>query len=345
MSKYLFILFCFATLFASGYQVNRSVNNRDDFFQEERQEEERILRINEILEATEELRQLYPDSDNWIQSSHCGDIPLLADPDYIRDSFMQGYFSVSTPSELASFCYIINTSSSEEEAMFAMELTADIDLSGYEWTPMGWTDEHPFKGFINGNNHTISNLKINSNGQNIGFIGWETFSRVVNLNIVDAKINGGSNVAVMTGQAICGSYENCYVQGIVNGSSAGSMLGHSTSDLLDCTADVIVNGEEFNFLTSNEKAISEIEIENPVEITIDENYTVTRPEVTGYQNLGWHVSYNGQEVLSRNAENEYSYTYFLTSPGEYEIYLDAWVSGQYVPISNTVKYTIPDYSE
>ena len=26
--------------------------------------------------------------------------------------------------------------------------------------------------------------------------------------------------------------------------------------------------------------------------------------------------------------------------GEYEIYLYAWVSGQYVPISNTVKYTI-----
>ena len=115
MNKFLFILFCFATLFVSGYQVNRPVYNREDFLQEEErreeecQEEERILKINEILEATEELRQLYPDSDNWIQNSHCGDIPLLADPDYIRDSLMQGYFSVSNPSELASFCYIINT--------------------------------------------------------------------------------------------------------------------------------------------------------------------------------------------------------------------------------------------
>ena len=342
MNKYLFIIFCLATLYSSGYHVN----NREELLQEELQEEEKALKENEILESTEDLRKLYPDNDNWIQNSHCGDIPLLADPDYISNSLAQGYFSVSTPSELASFCYFVNTSSQEEGgSMFAMELTADIDLSGYEWAPMGWANEHPFKGFINGNNHTLSNLEINSDGQNVGFIGWETFSRVVNLNIVDAKINGGSNVAVMTGQAICGSYENCYVQGIVNGSSAGSMLGHSTSDLLDCTADVIVNGEEFNFLTSNEKEISKIEVENLVEITIDENHTVTRPDVTGYQNLGWHVSYNGQEVLSRNAENEYSYTYFLTSPGEYEIYLDAWVSGQYVPISNTVKYTIPDYSE
>lgn len=246
MTKYLIILFCFATLFTSRYQVNRSVYNREDFLQEERQEEERreeerILKINEILEATEELRQLYPDNDNWIQNSHCGDVPLLANPDYIKESLQNGFFSVSSPEELASFCYYVNTTPSEQVTIFAMELTADIDLAGYEWAPMGWTNDHPFKGVINGNNHTISNLEINSNGENVGFIGWETFSRVINLNIVDAKINGGNMVAVMTGQAICGSYENCYVQGIVNRSSAGSMLGHSTSDLLNCTADVIVN--------------------------------------------------------------------------------------------------------
>ena len=49
-------------------------------------------------------------------------------------------------------------------------------------------NDHPFKGAINGNNHTTSNLEINSDGQNIGFVGWETFSRVVNLNIVSVKI-------------------------------------------------------------------------------------------------------------------------------------------------------------
>ena len=52
------------------------------------------------------------------------------------------------------------------------------------------------------------------------------------------------------------------------------------------------------------------------------------------------VFYNGEQVLHRNAENELSYTYFYTAPGEYEIYLTAYVHGQYVPISNTVSYTI-----
>ena len=108
----------------------------------------------------------------------------------------------------------------------------------------------------------------------------------------------------------------------------------------NCSAEVKVNGEEFEFLSYNEYEKSKIVISDPVEITIDENHTVTRPEVEGYTNLGWMVFYNGEQVLHRNAENELSYTYFLHEPGTYEIYLTAFVSGQYVPISNTVSYTL-----
>ena len=82
-------------------------------------------------------------------------------------------------------------------------------------------------------------------------------------------------------------------------------------------------------------------IENPVTITIDENYTVTRPEVEGYANLGWMVLKDGEQVLHRNAEGELSYCYFGNEPGHsYEIYLTAFVQGQYVPISNIIEYTV-----
>ena len=86
-------------------------------------------------------------------------------------------------------------------------------------------------------------------------------------------------------------------------------------------------------------------IKKPVVITIDEDSTVTRPEVEGFHNLGWNVYHNGIEVLSRNAHGELSYTYFGTSPGLYEIYLSAFVKGQYAAISNTVSYTINDYGK
>lgn len=83
--------------------------------------------------------------------------------------------------------------------------------------------------------------------------------------------------------------------------------------------------------------------ENPdVLITIDEFARVTRPNVDSYHNLGWRILHNGQEVLSRNAAGELSYTYHNISPGIYEIYLDAFINGKYTAISNIVSYSIDD---
>jgi len=55
----------------------------------------------------------------------------------------------------------------------------------------------------------------------------------------------------------------------------------------------------------------------------------------------WMVYEDGKELLHRNAENEFSYCYFGNESGHsYEIYLSAYVKGQYVPISNIIKYTV-----
>lgn len=284
-----------------------------------------------------ELFARYPDKDGWTKQFDCGDIPLLADADYIEQSAAQGVFLVSTPQELASFCWYVNT---QEYMLLFMQLTADIDLDGYDWAPMGWASDHPFVGAVDGAGYTISNMKIEGFSDS-GFIGWENYCYLANISFANAKVQGG-NAGIAAGQAIGGTYENVQVSGEVNGGKAGSMLGWDANcKKKNCTADVLVNGEKFDFLSFNDKEKSEIVIENPVEITIDDNHTVTRPEVEGYSNLGWMVFYNGEQVLHRNAENEFSYTYFYTAPGEYEIYLTAYVKGQYVPISNTVSYTIP----
>lgn len=307
---------------------------------------------DEIIEAREEaaeraeyadLLKAYPDKGGWMESEDYGDIPRLADPDYIRASVREGVFYIHNAEELASYNYYVNTSYAAKYA--EAELCSDIDLSGYRWAPMGWSGgvniDYPFTGRIDGGGYTISNLTIACWGGSVGFIGWETGCQVRNLHIENASVTGGSDAAILTGQAIGGVYENCHVSGTVEGNDAGSLIGHDAhSVILDCTADVTVNGEPFEFLTYNDYARSLIVIEDWVEITIDETNTVTRPVVNGYENLGWTVVYNGVTVLDRNAENEYSYQYFGTSPGVYEVYLTAWVSGQYVRISNIVTYTI-----
>ncbi len=298
------------------------------------------LRNQRIENECADLLGRYPDKDGWIDTINCGDIPFLADADYIDKSLKEGIFRANTPEQLASYCWFVNT---QEQVWAVLEITGDIDLSGYEWAPMGWVNDHPFCGYVSGGGHTIKNMTINGGEMryDAGFIGWETFCGVFDLNFDGAKVSGG-HAGVVAGQAIGGNYQNITItNSTVDGGCAGSMLGwDANTTKKNCTADVLVNGEKFEFLSYNEYEKSKIVIEDPVEITIDENHTVTRPEVEGYTNLGWMVFYNGEQVLHRNAENELSYTYFLTEPGQYEIYLTAFVSGQYVPISNTVSYTI-----
>lgn len=318
-------------------------SERISLYSEDSDEYKSIIREEKISQNSAELLKRYPDNDGWMKYKNCGDIPLLASADIIDEAQRQGGFTVNTPEDLASACWAVNTMS---VTFMPIVINADIDLSGYEWAPMGWNggeNDHPFNAMVYGGGHTISGLTINSGGTDVGFIGWETYCLVENLNFDNANISGGTNVAVVSGQAIGGSYSGITItNSTVTGSTAGSMLGWDAgTSKKNCTADVTVNGEAFEFLSYNEKAKSEIVIENPVTITIDEQtHEVTRPEVEGYYNLGWMVFYNGEQVLHRNAENELSYTYFLTKPGYYEIYLTAYVQGQYVPISNTVSYTL-----
>ncbi len=302
-------------------------------------------KTEKLMNEKADLLTAYPDNDDWLRITDSGDILSLADKEYIDKYANSGYFIAGTPQEIASFVYYVNTQPLEQ-GQVALELSADIDLSGYDWAPMGWSDygntEHPFSFCVFGKGHTIKNMTINSEDSNVGFIGWGTVCGVFELNIENAEVNGNDNVGVLTGQAIMGNYQNCHVSGNVSGGSAGSLLGYeANSDITDCSADVTVNGEKFGFLSWNEQQKSEIKIDDPVTITIDESYTVTRPEVSGYTNLGWMVLEDGQQVLHRNAEDELGYSYFGNEPGHsYEIYLTAYVQGQYVPISNIIEYTV-----
>ena len=313
-----------------------------------REDSEVIVKTKEKekqMQEKAELLKAYPDNDGWLKSRDYGDILALADKAYIDKYADSGYFKAGTPQELASFVYYVNTQPIEQ-GQVVLELTTDIDLSGYKWSPMGWSgrndEDHPFAFCVYGNSHTIKNMTIDTQDSDVGFIGWGAVCGVFDLRIENAEVNGGGNVGVITGQAICGRYVNCYASGEVNGYSAGSMLGYEANcDIENCSADVTVNGEKFDFISWNEQQKSEIVIEDPVTITMDEDYTVTRPEVEGYTNLGWMVFEDGKEVLHRNAENELSYQYFGNNPGHrYEIYLTAYVQGQYVPISNTIEYTV-----
>jgi len=85
-------------------------------------------------------------------------------------------------------------------------------------------------------------------------------------------------------------------------------------------------------------SVKELILQPQSEIDKVRSYLLTH----GYVIAGEKMVYeDGKEMLHRNAENELSYCYFGNESGHsYEIYLSAYVKGQYVPISNIIKYTV-----
>ena len=98
-------------------------------------------------------------------------------------------------------------------------LTADIDLEGRKWYPIGLYQDvaeelgtpivQVYSGAFDGNGHTISNFTAIGNGSQ-GLIGYtSTAVTVKNLGIINATVSGWNAGSVL---AYFGTVENCYAR-------------------------------------------------------------------------------------------------------------------------------------
>ena len=77
-------------------------------------------------------------------------------------------------------------------------LTTDLDLNGAEWDPIG-TPNNPFKGWFDGDNHTISNYVITEKNDNYnGFFGVVT-GKILNLTVSNFSINYSTDFMTYAG--------------------------------------------------------------------------------------------------------------------------------------------------
>ena len=105
-------------------------------------------------------------------------------------------------------------------------LINDITLT-QPWVPIG-NETHPFSGTINGNNHTIHGLYINSpNQRNVGFFGVTYYYVTIsNMRFESASVTGYRNVGIVAGSSIKTVFENIVVESsTVNGLSVDDTLG------------------------------------------------------------------------------------------------------------------------
>ena len=156
------------------------------------------------------------------------------------------------------------------------ELTADIDLAGIDWQPIGSFNE-PFIGVFRGNGHTISNLTITgSNTIGIGLFGAIGESgRVENVGLVNANIAGQSNIGSIAGYnfgTIINSHAGGklvamgdYAGGLV-GRNRGGMIANSYTDVDVRSNGILVGGlvgfAELNSSIVNSYALGDVQVQS-----------------------------------------------------------------------------------
>ena len=133
--------------------------------------------------------------------------------------------------------------------------TADIDLTGVSWEPIGYSGSYYFAGNYNGDGHSITNPvstgKVDPEGfATAGIFGWVAFGSVENLHVKNANFvaigqNNYSYVGGIAGVCYGSSIENCSVVNSSleskrnnNNNCAGSIVGYSTGGTFEkCAAE------------------------------------------------------------------------------------------------------------
>ncbi len=79
---------------------------------------------------------------------------------------VDGVYQIASATDLVEFAAVVNGGENGANAV----LTADIDMNGVAWTPIGNSDNR-YKGTFDGQFHTIDNLKYESAEERIGIFG------------------------------------------------------------------------------------------------------------------------------------------------------------------------------
>ena len=133
--------------------------------------------------------------------------------------------------------------------------TADIDLTGVTWEPIGYSGSYYFAGNYDGDGHSIKNAistgKVDPDGfATAGIFGWVAFGSVKNLHVKNANFvatgqNNYSYVGGIAGVCYGSSIINCSVVNSFleskrnnNNNCAGSIVGYSTGGTFEkCAAE------------------------------------------------------------------------------------------------------------
>ena len=130
-------------------------------------------------------------------------------------------------------------------------LTADIDLTGKDWTPIGTDYDNSYTGTFDGGGHTITGLTVTTNDKYAGLFGYlgnfnNGAATVKNVVMDGIQITCNHRLGYAGGVAgySWGTIENCSVSGSVSGTvSVGGVVGvQRDHPITGCSSSATVKG-------------------------------------------------------------------------------------------------------
>ena len=154
-----------------------------------------------------------------------------------------GSYTVYNADGLLNVAELVNGGKSD----INITLTADIDLTGKDWTPIGTNYDNSYKGTFDGGGHTITGLTVTTYDKYAGLFGWLNSAGTVKNVVMEGVQITNNHSSGFAGGVVgnsWGTIENCSVSGSVNGEVyVGGVVGKQTSgSMTGCSSSATVKG-------------------------------------------------------------------------------------------------------
>lgn len=138
-------------------------------------------------------------------------------------------YLISTVQDMIDFADKINRGNNADKYY---KLTADIDLGGMDWTPVGMLVK-PFRGIFDGNGKKITGLNVTDSGDFLGLFGYN-LGTIKNLTVSGCVTNTSTSKSEEHGDAD-------FVGGVA-GFNAGTMIDVDSNVVVDASGANNVGG-------------------------------------------------------------------------------------------------------
>ena len=177
---------------------------------------------------------------NWVDGG--GESGEAKDLGYIYDSNTNTYTVYNADGLLAW------NEAAQKDRSINCTLTADIDLTGKVWTPIGTGYDNSYTGTFDGGGHTITGLTVTTNDGYAGLFGYigdaGTVKNVVMEGVQITCNHRLGSAGGVAGFSRGGTIENCSVSGSVSGTiRAGGVVGVQwEASITGCSSSATVKG-------------------------------------------------------------------------------------------------------